>query len=56
MTHLRLRLPLSLRARRRASRRHDDPAEVFRTFVHLLAQMQAHARSPSSTGAEAERG
>lgn len=56
MTHLKLRLPFSLRTRRRAQRPHDDPGDVFRTFVHLLSQMQAHARSPSPAGAEPERG
>ncbi len=48
-------LPVSLRTRRRP-RCHDDSAEVFRTFIHLLARMQAHARGPATVGADMEQG
>jgi hypothetical protein len=44
MTHRKLRLPFVKRARRRSIRRHDDPADVFKTFVHVLSQMHAHNR------------
>ncbi len=43
MTQRKFRLPFQKRARRRSARRLDDHAEIFRTFVHLLAQMQARA-------------
>ena len=45
MTIRKLRLSLSGRGRRRMARRQEEPAEVFRTFVHVLAQMRAHARA-----------
>jgi hypothetical protein len=47
---IKMRLPFSMRGRRRLARRDDDPAEVFRTFVQLLAQMRAQARSGAATG------
>jgi hypothetical protein len=46
---MKFKLPFGRRARRRA-RRSDDPSEVFKTFVHVLSRMQAHARiAPSET-------
>lgn len=50
MTHLKLKLPFSIRPRRRLRRR-EDPADVFKTFVQVLARMQAHARGPSPAAA-----
>jgi hypothetical protein len=47
MTHLKFKLPFARRGRRRP-RRSDDPSEVFRTFVHLLSRMQAHAKIGAS--------
>jgi hypothetical protein len=47
MTHRKFRLPFQKRARRRAPRRLDDHAEIFRTFVHVLARM--HARGMALT-------
>lgn len=45
MTQMKLRLPFQKRGRgRRPARRCDEPAAVFKTFVHVLAQMRAHAR------------
>jgi hypothetical protein len=55
MTALKRRLAFSVWTRRRPPRLRDDPADVFRTFVHVLAQMQAHARNASPAG-EAEKG
>jgi hypothetical protein len=52
MTHRKFRLPFPKRGRRRP-RPVGDPAAVFRTFVHVLARMQAQAReSPAETAAE----
>ena len=36
---IKMRLPFS--RRRRPPRRADDPSEVFRTFIHVLAQLRA---------------
>ncbi|WP_442754703.1 histidine kinase [Methylocystis sp. JAN1] len=47
MTHRKFRLPFQKRGRRRPARRPDDHAEIFKAFVHVLAQM--HARSAIST-------
>ena len=52
MTHLKFKLPFPKRGRRRP-RNTNDPAAVFRTFVHVLARMQAQAReSPADTATE----
>jgi hypothetical protein len=49
MTLRQLRLPFFKRDRRRAPRRAEDPAEVFRTFVHVLERMQAARAAPLTT-------
>lgn len=52
MTHMKLRFPFQ---KRRRARHRDDPSEVFRTFVHVLAQMHAHARTPGQANLAAHR-
>ncbi|WP_424361448.1 histidine kinase [Methylocystis parvus] len=47
MTQIKFRLPFQKRGRRRPSRRPDDHADIFKTFVHVLARM--HARSATVT-------
>ncbi len=54
MTHMKIRLPFGRRGRRR-SRQLDDPSHVFRTFVHVLGQMQAHARGAAAETAAPEK-
>jgi hypothetical protein len=49
MIQKRLRLSFTKRGRRRTQRRADDPAAVFKTFVHVLAQMQS-SRAGSAQG------
>ncbi len=44
MTYMKWRLPFGKRGRRRAARGRENPSAVFKTFVHVLAQMHAHAR------------
>lgn len=41
MTIKKIRLPFQKRGRRRATRV-DDPAQVFKTFVHVLARLQSN--------------
>lgn len=53
MTHLKFKLPFARRSRRRPRR--DDPSEVFRTFVHLLSRMQAHAKTGASEAPEPDK-
>lgn len=49
MMHKKFWLSFAKRGRRRP-RHADDPKVVFKTFVHVLALMQAHAReSPTET-------
>lgn len=55
MTQLKFRFPFARRGRRR-SRRSDDPSAVFKTFVHVLSQMQAHARSAMPEAPAPEKG
>jgi hypothetical protein len=51
MMHKKFWLSFGKRSRRRP-RHADDPTVVFKTFVHVLALMQAHAReSPVETSA-----
>jgi hypothetical protein len=49
MTHLKFRFPFPKRGKRRAARRADDPADVFKAFVHVLTQM--HARGAGALAA-----
>lgn len=56
MTHRKRRLSFLNRAKRRPPRRDGDPATVFKTFVHVLAQMQAHARNGASSAPFPEKG
>jgi hypothetical protein len=44
MTQLKFRLPFFKRVRR-MTRRRDDPAAVFKTFVLVLERMQAQSRA-----------
>ena len=53
MTHKKLRLPFAKRARR-AARRRDDPAAVFKTFVLMLERMQAQSRAASRASFDAQ--
>jgi hypothetical protein len=48
------RLPFGRRGRRRP-RRLDDPSQVFKTFVHVLGRMQAHARGAAAETAAPEK-
>lgn len=47
MTHRKFRLPFRKTARRRQTRRIENHADVFKTFVHVLARIYARgAASP----------
>lgn len=46
---MKMRLPWTKRHRRRHGRHVDDPAEIFKAFVHVLARMHANARAASAT-------
>jgi hypothetical protein len=50
MTHRIFRLPFRKPARRRTPRRLEDHADVFKTFVHLLARMHARSACPAEKG------
>lgn len=56
MTQLKFSLPFFKRARR-ATRRRDDPAAVFKTFVLALERLQAQTRAShrSQIGARTEK-
>ncbi|MGJ0510414.1 MAG: histidine kinase [Methylocystis sp.] len=54
MTHLKLKLPFARRGRRRP-RRSDDPSAIFKTFIHLLSRMQAHAKNGASEAPASEK-
>ena len=41
MTMKKFRLPFQKRGRRRVMRA-DDPSQVFKTFVHVLARLQSN--------------
>lgn len=50
MTRKKLPRPFQKRSRRRAASGSDDPAAVFKTFVHVLAQMQARGATAMEKG------
>jgi hypothetical protein len=56
MMQKKLRLPFAKRGRRRTARRHDDPDAVFKTFVHVLAQMQSNRANSARGDALTEKG
>jgi hypothetical protein len=55
MMQKRLRLSFTKRGRRRTPRRPDDPAAVFKTFVHVLAQMQSSRAGSAQGGSLTEK-
>ncbi len=56
MTHLKLPTTFARRTRRRTARASDDPCAVFKTFVHVLAQLRAESRAmPASAAMRREK-
>ena len=50
MTQMKLRLPFAKPTRtRRARRRHNDPAAVFKTFVLMLERLHTQSRAACRT-------